>query len=46
MVIMGDFPNTGRAESEYAKDSHDDTRQTRFGQYRLMLLIVVNYEKP
>jgi len=46
MVIMGAFPYAGRAESKYAKDSHDGTRQTRFGQYRLMLLIVVNHEKP
>jgi hypothetical protein len=46
MVIMGAFPNGRRAESKYSKDSHDDTRQTRFGQYRLMLLVVVNHEKP
>jgi hypothetical protein len=46
MVIMGAFPNARRAECKYSKDSHDDTRQTRFGQYRLMLLVVVNHEKP
>jgi hypothetical protein len=46
MVVVGASPNAARREGQDAKDSHEHLGQTGAGQYRVMLLIVINYKKP
>ena len=46
MMIMRASPNTARAESENSKNLHQRFGQTGSGQDRVMLLIVIDYEKP
>jgi hypothetical protein len=46
MVVVGASPNAAGREGEDAKDSHQRLGQTGVGQYRVMLLIVINHKKP
>ena len=46
VVVVRASPNTARAEGEDAKDPHQSFCQTGMGQYRLVLLIVINHKKP
>ena len=46
MVVVRASPNAAGAEGQDAKDPHQDLGQSGMGQYRLMLLIVVNHKKP
>jgi hypothetical protein len=46
MVVVRASPNAAGAEGQDAKDPHQALGQSGMGQYRLMLLIVVNHKKP
>jgi hypothetical protein len=46
MVVVGASPNAARREGEDAKDSHQSLGQTGAGQYRVMLLIMINHKEP
>ena len=46
MVIVRTSPNTAGAQDQDSKDSHQPFGQPGMRQYRLMLLIVINHEKP
>ena len=46
MVVVGTSPNTARTEAQDAKEPHEQLGQTRMGQNRVMLLIVINDEEP
>ena len=45
VVVVRASPNAARAERENSKNPHQTLRQPRMGQYRLMLLIVINHKK-
>ena len=46
MMIVRAAPDAAGAQREDAKDSHDDLAQSGKGQDRMMLLIVIDDEKP
>ena len=46
VMIMGTAPHAARAESENAKNAHEALGDFRARQDRVMLLVVVNDEKP
>jgi hypothetical protein len=46
MMVVGASPNAAGREGEDAKDSHQRLGQTGAGQYRVMLLIVINHKEP
>jgi hypothetical protein len=46
MVVVGTGPNAAGADEQDAEDFHQAVGQPGPGQYRLMLLIVINYKKP
>ena len=46
MVVVRASPNRAGAQDQNSKDPHQPFGQPRTGQYRLVLLIVINYEKP
>ena len=46
MVVVRASPNRAGAEDQDSKDPHQHLGQPRMRQYRLMLLIVVDHEKP
>lgn len=46
MVVVRASPNAARAEGENSKNPHQSLGQPRMGQYRLVLLIVINHKKP
>ena len=46
MMIVRAAPDAAGAQREDAKDSHDDLAQSGMGQNRMMLLIVIDDEKP
>src|SRR5262245_42593821 len=46
MVIVRASPNAAGTERENSKDSHEGLGQTGMRQYRVVLLIVLNHEKP
>jgi hypothetical protein len=46
MVVVGTGPNAAGADEQDAEDFHQAVGQPGPGQYRLMLLIVINHKKP
>lgn len=46
MVVVRAPPNAARAEGQDSKDSHEALGQAGMGQYRVMLLIMINHKKP
>jgi hypothetical protein len=46
MVVVGASPNAAGAEGEDSKDPHQTLGQAGVGQYRQVLLVVINHKKP
>jgi hypothetical protein len=46
MVIVGTSPNAAGAQGEDSKNFHQRFGEAGVWQYRMMLLIVVNYKEP
>ena len=46
MMIVRAAPDAAGAQHEDAEDPHDDLAQSGMGQNRMMLLIVIDDEKP
>ena len=46
MMIVRFAPYGGRAECKNPEDAHQKVRHSRFGQDRLMLLVVINHKEP
>jgi hypothetical protein len=46
MVVVGASPNAAGAEGEDSKDPHQNFGEAGVGQYRQVLLVVINHEKP
>src|SRR5947209_1230016 len=46
MMVVRASPNAARAEGEDTKNPHQSLGQPGMGQYRLVLLIVINHKKP
>jgi hypothetical protein len=46
MVVVRTPPNAAWAEGQDSKDSHENLGRAGVGQYRVMLLIVINHKQP
>lgn len=46
VMIMRALPDTHRAQDEYPKNIHDETRKARPGKDRIVLLIMINDKEP
>jgi hypothetical protein len=46
MVVVRASPNAAGTQDQNAKEAHQALRQSGMGQYGLVLLVVINYEKP
>ena len=46
MMVVGTSPDTARAQDQDSENPHQRLRQPGMRQNRLVLLIVINYEKP
>jgi hypothetical protein len=46
MVVVGTCPNAAGADGQDPEEFHQAVRHAGMGQYRLMLLIVINHKKP